>query len=76
MRRAKECTQKCVQLGGKYVLFDPATKAAYQLDNQEKAAAFARSLDLVATFCAIRRRAARNGPANRLGTGDFKINQS
>jgi hypothetical protein len=38
---AKECTRKCVQLGGKYVLFDPATKAAYQLDNQEKAAAFA-----------------------------------
>ena len=38
---AKECTQKCVQLGGRYVLFDPATKAAYQLDNQEKAAAFA-----------------------------------
>jgi hypothetical protein len=32
---------KCVQLGGKYVLFDPATKAAYQLDNQEKASAFA-----------------------------------
>jgi hypothetical protein len=39
---AKECTQKCVQqLGGKYALFDPATKTAYQLDNQEKAAAFA-----------------------------------
>jgi hypothetical protein len=38
---AKECTQKCVQMGGKYVLFDPATKTAYQMDNQEKAAAFA-----------------------------------
>lgn len=40
-KNAKECTQKCVQLGGKYVLFDPATKTAYQLDNQEKAAPFA-----------------------------------
>ena len=39
---AKECTQKCVQqLGGKYVLFDSAAKATYQLDNQGKAAAFA-----------------------------------
>jgi hypothetical protein len=38
---AKECTQKCVQMGGKYVLFDPATKTAYQLDNQDKVAAFA-----------------------------------
>jgi hypothetical protein len=38
---AKQCTQKCAQLGGKYMLFDPATKAAYQLDNQEKTAAFA-----------------------------------
>ena len=39
---AKECTQKCVQqLGGKYALFDPATKTTYQLDNQGKAAAFA-----------------------------------
>ena len=28
-------------VGGKYALFDPATKTAYQLDNQEKAAAFA-----------------------------------
>ena len=40
-KTAKECTQKCVELGGKYTLFDPATKTAYQLDNQEKAAAFA-----------------------------------
>jgi hypothetical protein len=28
-------------MGGKYVLFDPAAKTTYQLDNQEKAAAFA-----------------------------------
>lgn len=39
---AKDCTQKCVhQMAGKYTLFDPAAKTAYQLDNQEKAAAFA-----------------------------------
>ena len=39
---AKDCTEKCVhQLGGKYALFDPSTNTAYQLDNQEKAAAFA-----------------------------------
>ena len=41
-KHAKECTRKCVeQMGGKYALFNPATKTAYQLDNQEKAAAFA-----------------------------------
>jgi hypothetical protein len=40
-KTAKECTQKCVQLGGRYALFDPSTKTAYQLDNQEKAAPFA-----------------------------------
>ena len=41
-KNAKECTQKCVQqLGGKYTLFDPSSNTAYQLDNQEKAAAFA-----------------------------------
>jgi hypothetical protein len=38
---AKECTQKCVQMGGKYALFDPATKTAYQLDDQGKSATYA-----------------------------------
>src|SRR5215467_7692241 len=38
---AKECTQKCVHMGGKYALYDPATQTAYQLDDQQKAAAFA-----------------------------------
>jgi hypothetical protein len=28
-------------MGGKYTLFDPASKTAYQLDNQEKVASFA-----------------------------------
>jgi len=41
-KNAKECTQKCVQqLGGKYALLDQSTNTAYQLDDQEKAAAFA-----------------------------------
>ena len=35
------CTQKCIQLGAKYVLFDPAKKTFYELDDQDKAAAFA-----------------------------------
>ena len=35
------CTQKCIQLGAKYVLFDSAKKTVYTLDDQDKAAAFA-----------------------------------
>ena len=35
------CTLKCAQLGAKYVLFDPAKKEVYGLDDQEKAEAFA-----------------------------------
>lgn len=35
------CTQKCIQLGAKYVLFDPSKKTAFVLDDQDKAAAFA-----------------------------------
>src|SRR5215813_8528160 len=38
---AKECSRKCAELGMKYVLFDPATKAIYQVDDQGKAAAYA-----------------------------------
>ena len=38
---AKECTIRCVNMGGKYTLFDPATKTAYQLDDQKKPAMFA-----------------------------------
>jgi len=37
----KMCTQKCVQMGGKYVLYDAAEKAVYQLDDQDKAKEFA-----------------------------------
>jgi hypothetical protein len=38
---AKECAISCVKKGGKYALYDPAAKKAYQLDNQKKAAQFA-----------------------------------
>src|ERR1700675_710544 len=37
----KDCTNRCVKMGGQYALFDPATKTAYQLDDQKKTAAFA-----------------------------------
>lgn len=34
---AKECSQACVKMGNKYVLFDKSTKKVYQLDDQSKA---------------------------------------
>lgn len=39
----KDCTNRCVNMGGRYTLYDPATKTAYQLDDAKKAAAFAGS---------------------------------
>lgn len=38
---AKDCTNRCVSIGGKYVLFDAANKMVYQLDDQKKAQPFA-----------------------------------
>jgi hypothetical protein len=40
-REKQTCTQKCVQIGAKYVLFDAAKGTVYQLDDQARAAAFA-----------------------------------
>jgi len=40
---AKDCTNRCVGMGGRYTLYDPATKTAYQLDDAKKAATFAGS---------------------------------
>jgi hypothetical protein len=40
-KNAKECTIACVKSGGKYALYDPAAKRAYQLDNQKKARDYA-----------------------------------
>jgi len=33
---SKACTLECVKMGGKFVLYNAATKATYQLDDQEK----------------------------------------
>jgi hypothetical protein len=38
---AKQCTQGCVKMGGKYVLFNATEKTIYQLDDQSKPAKFA-----------------------------------
>jgi hypothetical protein len=38
---SKDCTTRCVNMGGKYTLFDATTKTAYQLDDQKKSASFA-----------------------------------
>jgi hypothetical protein len=38
---AKTCTVECVKLGGKYVLYDAASKTSYVLDPQDKAKDFA-----------------------------------
>ena len=40
---AKDCANRCVSIGGKYVLFDAANKMVYQLDDQKKAQSFAGS---------------------------------
>jgi hypothetical protein len=37
----KECTIRCVKMGGKYALVDAASKAWYTLDDQKKAETFA-----------------------------------
>jgi hypothetical protein len=40
-REKQTCTQRCVQIGAKYVLLDASKGTVYQLDDQGKAAAFA-----------------------------------
>jgi type 1 fimbria pilin len=37
----KECTLACVKAGGKFVLFDPASKKYHNLDDQKKPAPLA-----------------------------------
>jgi hypothetical protein len=37
----KDCSDRCVKLGGQYTLVDPATHTSYQLDDQKKSATFA-----------------------------------
>lgn len=38
---SETCTTKCVAMGAKYVLYDPATHAMYSVDNPDKIAQFA-----------------------------------
>ena len=42
-KNARDCAQKCVRLAStyRYVLYDPATKTVYQLDNQQKSGEYA-----------------------------------
>lgn len=37
----KMCTQACVKMGGKYVLYNAADKTVYELDDQQKPENFA-----------------------------------
>jgi uncharacterized protein DUF5818 len=37
----KMCTENCVKMGSRYVLYDAATKKVYQLDDQTKPQQFA-----------------------------------
>jgi Protein of unknown function (DUF5818) len=37
----KMCTQNCLKMGGKYVLFNPTDKTVYELDDQKKPEQFA-----------------------------------
>ncbi len=37
----KMCTENCAKMGGKYVLYDAASKKVYQLDDQAKPQQFA-----------------------------------
>ncbi len=37
----KMCTQNCVKMGGKYVLYNAAKKTVYELDDQQKPAELA-----------------------------------
>ena len=41
IKTEKACTLGCVKNGGTFVLYDPASKTTYQLDDQKKPAQFA-----------------------------------
>ncbi len=41
IKTEKACTQGCVKMGGKYVLYDANSKTTYQLDDQKKPQQFA-----------------------------------
>jgi PBP1b-binding outer membrane lipoprotein LpoB len=41
VKNAKDCTLECVKMGATYVLYNPATKITYELDDQKTPAQFA-----------------------------------
>ena len=48
---SKMCTLKCVEMGGKFVLYDATKKVTYQLDDQEKPKEFAgQKVKVTGTF--------------------------
>ena len=50
-KNAKDCTLKCVKMGSKFVLYNPATKTTYQLDDQTKPEQFAgEKVDVTGTL--------------------------
>ncbi len=47
----RECTLACVKAGGKFVLYNSATKTIYELDNQVKPRAFAgENVKVIGTY--------------------------
>jgi len=41
VKNARECTLECVKMGATFVLYNPATKTTYELDDQKTPAQFA-----------------------------------
>ncbi len=47
----KDCTLECVKAGSKFVLYNSATKTAYQLDDQNKPKEFAgQKVKIIGTY--------------------------
>jgi uncharacterized protein DUF5818 len=47
----KMCTLKCVQMGGKFVLYNKGTKTTYQLDDQQEPKEFAgQQVKVIGTY--------------------------
>ena len=50
-KNAKECTLGCVKAGGVFVMYVPANKTVYQLDDQEKPVDFAgQKVTIIGTY--------------------------
>jgi len=51
VKNARECTLECVKMGATFVLYNPATKTTYELDNQKTPAQFAgEKVDITGTL--------------------------